>query len=87
MSPTRFPTQRLIAAQPAIVESLDELVGAEERARLLEAILASEASDLRPAADRRRRRGQTRVVAVMVVVAAAAVVATTLIVRPGWDSP
>lgn len=83
MSPTRFSTQQLIAAQPAIVESLDELVGAEERAQLLEAILASEASDLHPTKDRRRSRRQTRVVAVMVVVAAAAVVATTLIVRPG----
>lgn len=41
MSSTRSTTERLAAARPPIVDRLHELVGADERAELLEQILAS----------------------------------------------
>ena len=81
MSSTRSTTERLASARPRIADSLDQLVGAGERADLLERILASE--PIEP--DRLRHRPASmprrRVRAALVGAAAAAVVVTAFAAR------
>ena len=78
MRSARSTTARLVAARPPVVDALDELVGADERAELLERILASEATAPAPVRSRRRRPRRARIATALVGAAAASLVATTL---------
>lgn len=82
MTSTPTATNRMIAARPPIVDSLDQLVGADERALLLDQILAS------PVPDGRGRRPRRIVMVAFTTAAAAAAMAAAFAARawPGGSS-
>ena len=81
MSFTRSSTERLASARPWIVDSLDQLVGAGERADVLERILASEPIERDQLRHRRASISRRPVRAALFGVAAAAVIVTAFAAR------
>lgn len=81
MSSTRSTTERLTSARPRIADSLDQLVGAGERAELLERILTSQPIERDQLRHRPASMPRRRVMTALVGAAAAAVVVTAFAAR------